>query len=83
MIIRSGNQTENICSIGFWDVRGGVTLRRLMLRSLECIWCSLEGNKILNLPSFVSIFLGRLILHDIVARAVSTISTFFLTIHNL
>ena len=36
MTIRSEIQIENICSLEFGDIRGGVTLRRLILRSFEC-----------------------------------------------
>ena len=37
MITRSKIQTENIRSLGFWDIREGIILRRLVLRTLECI----------------------------------------------
>ena len=32
------NLNEHIRSLGFWDVRGGVTLERVTLWRLECIW---------------------------------------------
>ena len=31
-------QIENICSLWFLNIRGGVTLRRLILHSLECTY---------------------------------------------
>ena len=37
MTIRSEIQIENIHSLELWNIREGVTLRRLILRSLECI----------------------------------------------
>ena len=37
MITRSEISIENIRHVGFRDIREGVTLRRLMLWSLECI----------------------------------------------
>jgi hypothetical protein len=37
MTTRSDNYTKNIRSLGFRDVREGVTLRRLILWSLEHI----------------------------------------------
>jgi hypothetical protein len=37
MTIRSGIQIENICSLGFWDMREGVILRRLISWIVECI----------------------------------------------
>ena len=32
---KEGDYTENIHSIGFWDIRGGVTLRRVILTEIE------------------------------------------------
>ena len=34
---RSGIQTKNIHTLAFWGIREGATLRRLILRSLDCI----------------------------------------------
>ena len=34
--IRNEISIENICSLGFWDLREGMILRRLILLSLEC-----------------------------------------------
>ena len=34
--IRNEIQIKNIRSLGFWDLREGMTLRRLILLSLEC-----------------------------------------------
>ena len=55
MITRSEIQTENTCSLGFWDIRKGVKLRRLILRSLKCTFnqtnagfMSFKGNDIYN-----------------------------------
>jgi hypothetical protein len=36
VITRSEISIQNIRSLGLWDIREGVTLRRLILRSLEC-----------------------------------------------
>jgi hypothetical protein len=27
---------ENVCSLGFWDIRGGISLRRMILWRLWC-----------------------------------------------
>ena len=35
--LRGEIQTKNTCSLGFWDIREGVTLRRLILHILECV----------------------------------------------
>ena len=37
VIIRSEVETENVCFLGFQDIREGVTLRRLILWRLEYI----------------------------------------------
>ena len=36
MTRKSEISTENTCSMGVQDIRGGVTLKRLILQSLEC-----------------------------------------------
>ena len=36
-MIRNEIWTKDIHSLGFWDIREWVTLRRLILRSLGCI----------------------------------------------
>ena len=35
--IKSEMYNENICSLGFRDIREGMTLKRLVLQSLECM----------------------------------------------
>ena len=39
MITWSEIQTENICSFRVWDIREGVSFRRLVLWSLEYVFC--------------------------------------------
>ena len=37
MTIRREISTNHICSVGFWDIREGVTLQRVTLQSLGFI----------------------------------------------
>lgn len=50
MTIKSEIKTEKIRSLGFWDISEGVTLRRLILWSFECI-CFLLKVQQMAIPS--------------------------------
>jgi hypothetical protein len=41
VITRSEIEIENLCCLGFQEIREGMTLKRLELQSLECIWKAL------------------------------------------